>query len=446
MRYLLNVVYLLVLILLAPWLIYTAIRKGEYRSGWAAKFFGRVPLRTGPGPCVWLHAVSVGEVNMLAPLLIQLEREHPGLDCVISTTRRTGYLLARQKYAPRPVFYCPLDFSWAVWRAMRRIRPNLLVLTESELWPNLIHAARQHGAQVAVINGRLSQRSARNYAYVRGLLRAMLRRLNLITVHNEEYAQRFLELGACPSTVEITGSIKFDHAQTDRENPRTRQLAALAGIQQDDVVFLAGSTQSPEEAIVLETYRELSAEFPRLRLIITPRHPERFETVAKLLDRSQVEWQRRSELLGDREPSPARILLVDSVGELGSWWGTAQIAFVGGSMGSRGGQNMIEPAAYAAAVCFGPHTRNFRDVVAMLLRREAAVVVHDQCELTDFVRRCLLEPDFANGLGSRASDLVRQQRGACDRTCQLLSRLLGSAATVVYGGQSDPAVGRPASD
>lgn len=424
MRYLLNVVYLLVLIVLSPWLIYAAIRKGEYRSGWSAKFFGRVPLRTGQGPCIWLHAVSVGEVNMLAPLLIQLEREHPGLDCVISTTRRSGYLLARQKYAPRPVFYCPLDFSWAVRRAMRRIRPHLLVLTESELWPNLILAAQQHGARVAVINGRLSQRSARNYAYVRGMLRAMLRRLNLIAVQNEEYAQRFLDLGACPKTVEITGSIKFDHAQSDRENPRTRQLAALAGIQQDDALFLAGSTQSPEEAMVLETYRELSTEFPRLRLIITPRHPERFEAVAKLLDRAQIPWQRRSELLADRGPSPARILLVDSVGELGSWWGTAHIAFVGGSMGRRGGQNMIEPAAYGAAVCFGPHTRNFRDVVAMMLQHDAATVVHDQRELTEFVRRCLVDPSFATGLGARASALVAQQRGACDRTCRLLGQLL----------------------
>jgi 3-deoxy-D-manno-octulosonic-acid transferase len=424
MRYLLNVAYLLVLIVLSPWLIYTAIRKGEYRSGWAAKIFGRVPLRTGQGPCVWLHAVSVGEVNMLAPLLIQLEREHPGLDCVISTTRRTGYLLARQKYAPRPVFYCPLDFSWAVRRAMRCIRPNLLVLTESELWPNLILAARQHGAQVAVINGRISQRSARNYAYVRGLTGTMLRRLNLIAVQNEEYARRFLELGACPTTVRITGSIKFDHAQTDRENPRTRQLAALAGIRQDDIVFLAGSTQDPEEQMALDTYRELSVEFPGLRLIITPRHPERFETVAKLLDRSQVQWQRRSELQAGGEPSPVRILLVDSVGELGFWWGTARIAFVGGSMGRRGGQNMIEPAAYGAAVCFGPHTRNFRDVVELLLDNDAATVIRNQHELNEFVRRCLAEPPFAAGLGTRASGLVGQQRGACERTCRLLGRLL----------------------
>ena len=166
--YLLNLFYLLLILVAAPWLAYTAIRKGKYREGYAAKLLGRVPRRASKNPCIWLHAVSVGEVNLLAPLIREIERHRPDWECVISTTTMTGMALARKKYAPHTVFYCPLDFSWAAAAAMRRIRPDLLVLAELELWPNLIRAARRFGARVAVINGRLSEHSFRGYRWTGG--------------------------------------------------------------------------------------------------------------------------------------------------------------------------------------------------------------------------------------------------------------------------------------
>ena len=241
----------------------------------------------------------------------------------------------------------------------------------------------------------------------------------------------------------MTGSLKYDGAQTDRHNPRTAALRALAGFAEGDVVFLAGSTQEPEEQFAIDVYRRLSAVHPRLRLVIVPRHPERFDAVAELLESSGLIWQRRSRLGGaerdkpspnpsltgrgtktSREPTGRRpILLVDTVGELGAWWGTATIAFVGGSFGSRGGQNMIEPAAYGAAVSFGPNTRNFRDVVTALLAANAAVVVQDANELEAFVRRCLEEPAYAAALGARAQALVRSQLGATERTIALVEAL-----------------------
>ncbi len=424
MAYLLNLVYLLVLIVAAPWLVYAAIRKGKYREGFAAKFLGRVPVRVGTERCIWLHAVSVGEVNLLGPLLARLEQQHPDWVCMISTTTMTGFDLAKKKYAPRTVFYCPLDFSWAVRKTMKRVRPNLLVLAELELWPNLIRAAKTQGARVAVVNGRLSDRSLRGYRRLRPFFARLLQSLDAIAAQNAEYASRFCELGAPPDRVHLTGSIKFDGAQTDRDNPKTQQLAQLAGIQPGDIVFLAGSTQEPEEEMALQVYRELATEYPALRFIVTPRHPERFEEVAALLDRSQVRWQRRSRLEEGGLDPQARVLLVDVIGELGAWWGTAQIAFVGGSMGTRGGQNMIEPAAYGAAVSFGPNTGNFRDVVALLLDRDAAKAVASREELAGFVRRCLTDPPFANELGQRARQLVQEQAGAAEKTCQLLQSLM----------------------
>ncbi|HYO25958.1 MAG TPA: glycosyltransferase N-terminal domain-containing protein, partial [Lacipirellulaceae bacterium] len=395
--WLLNLAYLATLAIAAPWIVWSAVRHGKHREGFADKLLGRVPQRDGDRPCVWLHAVSVGEVNLLATTIAELARVRPEWQVVVSTTTKTGYELARNKYAGRMVFYCPLDFSWAVAAAMRRVRPTLLVLAELELWPNLIAAARRHGARVAIINGRLSDNSFRGYGRVRPIVARVLRQVDLLAAQNEETAARFRALGARPHTVHATGSLKFDGAQTERSNPRTVELQRLAGLTEGAVVFLAGSTQAPEEEYSLRIFQRLAATRPELRLILVPRHKERFDEVAGLLDRSGLTWQRRSELpaaagvsaappvravggvsgaANDRRCNPDsawdasptksrlpqwRVLLVDAIGELGAWWGAAQVGFVGGSFGSRGGQNMLEPAAYGVALCFGPNTWNFRD-------------------------------------------------------------------------------------
>ena len=422
MRYVLNLLYLMLLLLASPWLFYGACLQGKYRHGWGQKLFGRVPQRTQTGPCVWFHAVSVGEVNVLEPLLKRIAVRNPTWQCVISTTTRTGYELACRKYATQQVFYCPLDFSWSVATALDRIRPDLLVLTELELWPNLIQLAKQRGVRVAVVNGRLSERSFRGYQRIVWWLRTLLPKIDCIAAQTPEYAERFLALGAIPAAVSVTGSIKFDGAVPTRDNPRTRALAHLAAIQPHEWVFLAGSTQQPEEQLALQTYLELHRRWPQLRLIIAPRHAERFQEVADLLRQSGVAWSRRSQL----EPSQKveRVLLVDTIGELGAWWGVSQIAFVGGSLGKRGGQNMIEPAAYGTPLSFGPNTRNFRDVVNLLLQSDAAQVVHGGPELTAFVEWCLSSPEAARQMGLRAQQLVRQQVGAADRTLLHLENLL----------------------
>lgn len=423
-----NLAYLLLLAAAAPWLAYSAAVRGKYRSGWAEKLLGRVPVRAGDRPCLWLHAVSVGEVTLLAPLLDLVRREYPGWDCVLSTTTATGLAVARQKYPTLTVCYAPLDFHWAVRAALARIRPTVVVLAELEVWPNLIREAERRGAPVAIINGRLSERSHRGYRWLRGLLRPTFARLALVAAQDAAYAARFRDLGVRPEALCVTGSIKFDGARQDRDNPQTRRLARLAGFAPGDRVLLAGSTQEPEEALALETFRTLAAEEPALRLVIVPRHPERFEAVARLLDASGLRWQRRTALDAAPPDREARVLLVDAVGELGAWWGTATVGFVGGSISLRGGQNMIEPAAYGVATCFGPNTQNFRDVVERLLAREAAEVVYCGGELTAFVQRCLSEPAYARQLGDRARALVGEQLGATRRTLELLAPLVTGRA------------------
>ena len=431
--WLLNCVYLALMLLASPWILWTAITRGKYREGFAEKLLGRVPQRRGDRPCVWLHAVSVGEVNLLETTLDALKRSQLGnasnLELVISTTTKTGYELACQKYGGEyTVFYCPVDFSWAVKNAMRRVRPNLLLLAELELWPNLIRAASDYGAKVAIINGRLSDSSFRGYRRLRPLVAGLLRRIDLIAAQNEESADRFRQLGGAVENVVVTGSLKFDGAMTDRDNSRTQELRALAGIAPDDIVFLAGSTQAPEEQYAIDIFRKLSVEVPSLRLVLVPRHPERFEEVAQLLEQSDLCWGRRSELENPSAfPRPLSALLVDTVGELGAWWGLATIGFVGGSFGNREGQNMLEPAAYGVATCFGPRTRNFRDIVSQLLAAEGAEVVHDRDELEQFVRRAINDPASARQLGERGQALVLSQQGATERTVELLKRLMGHA-------------------
>lgn len=427
MPYLLNLLYLALLVVASPWLAWQAVRRGKYRTGYAEKLLGRVPVRVGSAPCIWLHAVSVGEVNLLGVLIKELRRRRPDVEYVLSSTTSTGLELARKKYPELTTFYCPLDFSWACRTAVRRLRPDVLLLAELELWPNLIRAASESGCRTAIVNGRLGERSWRGYRKLRYFVQRILRQLTLVAVQTDEYRRRFADLGCTALQLVTTGSLKYDGATTDRTNPQTVRLAELAGLAAGDIVFLAGSTQEGEEAAALETYRLLAAEFPELRLILVPRHAERFDDVARLLARSGMPFVRRSQLTRSAATSirtEARILLVDAIGELGGWWGTAQIAFVGGSFGDRGGQNMIEPAAYGAAVSFGPNTWNFRDIVAALQAAGGAEVVADAAALAAFVRRCLVDRDYAAALGDRARELVAANLGATARTVDALAPLL----------------------
>jgi 3-deoxy-D-manno-octulosonic-acid transferase len=310
-----------------------------------------------------------------------------------------------------------------VRRVVKAVDADLLVLGELELWPHLLDAAWRHRLPVVVANGRLSDSSARGYRRVAPLVRRMLSQVTLVSARSAADAARFRAFGA--PTVVDAGSMKFDGVRGDRGVEDVRRLAKLAGFREDDDVFLAGSTQAPEEALAIDAYRAASADHPRLRLVIVPRHVERKPEIVALLDGSGLAWQARSTLDTEGAAPDARVLLVDTTGELGAWWGTAKIAFVGGSLdGKRGGQNMLEPAAYGAAVCFGPHTRNFTREVETLLAADAACVVTDGPALRAFVGRCLTEPGWAAALGTRAAATVEAHRGATALTArEIIERL-----------------------
>ncbi len=431
MPFVLNVIYAAALAIFSPWLLYRWARERKYREGWREKFRGKAPLRIGDPPCLWFHAVSVGEVMLLRPLVRDLVRRRPNWEVMISTTTSTGLAAARRTFPDLVTFYAPLDFSWATRRAMGRVRPTVLVLVELELWPNLIGAAKRRRAKVAVINARMSERSYRGYRRLRGPLHTTLDRIDLVAAQTTEYAQRFVDLGVAEPRVTVTGSIKFDGLESDRNNARTRELRALLGLAPTELVFVAGSTMEGEEAAAFAAYRAARQQHGSLRLIVVPRHAERFERVADWLESQGETVLRRSRLKG---PAAAQIgasppvVLIDTIGDLSACWGLADVAFVGGSLyPGRGGQNMMEPAAYGASVMFGPHVANFRETVDRLLERKAARQVADAGELLQGLLTDLDDPEAAAARGAAGREFVLAQHGAAARTLAELDRLVDSA-------------------
>jgi len=440
-RWLCNLAYFLAISLMLPWMLWRHLAGKKQRSGWHERLLGpKIDLRDTQDSTLdarailWIHAVSVGEVNLLGTFVPAIRQAYPQYRIAISASTDSGLELASERFKDCITFRFPIDFSWAINRVLRQLRPVALVLTELEVWPNTLSLLREKNIPVAVINGRLSDTSFRNYQRLGMIGRSLFSKLQLVVAQSEEYTDRFTQLGVPNGLVHLAGSIKFDAVRTQRNNAQTVALQMLVGIKQDDIVWLAGSTSEPEESVVIATFCELRSQLPALRLIIVPRHPERFKLVDKLLQQAGVHYIRRSQVSTLASPwarnqsSEFRpdweVLLVDTIGELSHWWGAADIGYVGGSLGNRGGQSMIEPAGFGVATSFGPNTKNFRDIVGLLLASEAAVVVHDGKEMAEFVHKCYRDAGYREALGCNAQQLAIQQQGATGATILALKAIL----------------------
>jgi 3-deoxy-D-manno-octulosonic-acid transferase len=430
MHRLLDAVYLAALLILSPWLLWRWWRTRRYREGLRDKLLGLA--RAVPAGPVWFHGVSVGEIHLLRQLVGAFRKRHPGRACVVSSTTDTGLGEAKRVFPDLLTFPFPFDFSWAVERTMRRVRPALIVLAESELWPNFVLAAKRLHIPLAVVNGRMSPRSFGRYRLLGPLVRWLFARLDLAAMQEEEYAAGVLSLGCVPGQVAVTGNIKYDGAITDPGNPRTLDLRALFAVTEADLVLVAGSTQAPEEEVILGIYRRARETPANLRLFLVPRQRDRFDEVAALLEKSGLPFVRRSRLPIAEGQVPAEgkpIVLVDTIGELGPLWGLADVAFVGGSLdGRRGGQNMIEPAGFGAAVVFGPHVWNFKEPARRLTEVGGAYQAAHAEELEEVIRRLLADAGERRAAGQAARAFVLAQQGATGRTLDLLDKLLVASA------------------
>ncbi len=430
-----SLVFLAALLLSTPWWLLQMLRHGKYRTGWSERL-GKVPERLFNRPAentIWIHAVSVGEVLAVTRVVEELKAALPGWRLVVSTTTDTGQALARQRFGESNVFYLPLDLSTAVRAYFRALRPKLLVLAESEFWPNLLHCAHQSGTQVAVINARVSDRSLPGYLRFQKLLRPVMENVDLFLAQSEEDARRLVQIGAAFERVRVGGNLKFEvkpHA-----TPAIVSLLA-AGVRQEEIgpLLVAGSTLEGEEAVLLETFRQVVSRYPAATLLLAPRHPERFETVASLLSASGLRWVRRSQWDGT-PPLAGGVLLLDTIGELSSLYELADLAFIGGSLVPRGGHNVLEAAQFGKPILVGPHTENFRDIVDIFRKADALLVVTPQ-SLTPTVQRLLEDDTQRTALGQRAREVMQSQGGATERTVAALLGLLGGNRQAVPIGAS----------
>ena len=416
------------MLLSLPYWLYQILRHGKYRIGLAERL-GKVPVRlrgkTGPLAArrvIWVHAVSVGEVVAVSGLVEEMRRAFPQYRVLVTTTTDTGQEQARKRFGEENVFYFPMDFAFAIRPYLRVLQPELVVLAETEFWPNFLRLARGSGARMAVVNARISDRSWPSYRRFRRVLRGMLAHVELFLAQTEEDSARLQSIGAEPRRVQVTGNLKFD-VSASAPPPIVESLRRSLAAEGAGPVLVCGSTVEGEEPPLLKAFENIQVEHPRAVMMLAPRRPERFDEVAILLQQLGIRSCRRSRWQG--EPLAGGVLLVDSIGELGALYALADVAFVGGSLVPRGGHNIIEPAQHGVAIVVGTHTENFRDMVALFQRRDALRIV-TLSDLPLTLMHLLANDAERRALGRRAAETMQSQAGATARTLEALKTLLAA--------------------
>jgi len=426
MHWLLDCLYAEAVMLAAPYWLWKVPQARRYRAGLLERI-GLAPQMDPDTPRLWVHTASVGEAGIPRTLVQQFRLSHTDWEVVFSTFTDTGAGRLRELYPDCPVFYWPLDFSFSVDRAIRRVRPSAVALVEQELWPNFLGECRRHSVPVAVVNGRISSSSAR---LARGLNRFfphLWDPVKLCCARSEDDAHRFADAGLDADRVEVTGSLKYDTLPDEADDEAVESLRRGFNISPDQKVLVGGSTHPGEEEMLCDVYVGLREQFPSLRLLLAPRHIERAPAVARAVQNRNLPLVRKSRLGTQEEADGNEVILVDTIGDLVDCYGLADCVFVGRSLVEPGGgQNMMEPAALGKPVLVGPHTGNFEPEMKYLRRRDAVRVVQSPGELAGTCRDLLSDPEQAQQLGRRARRAVQESRGATPTTLRLLEQMLHS--------------------
>jgi 3-deoxy-D-manno-octulosonic-acid transferase len=425
----------LVFLILLPRFLFDALRHGKYVGGFRERLGSLSPLPRNGRPVIWIHCVSVGETQAARPLVRGIRKQYPNHRIAISTITHTGQHFAREvfKHDADKIFYFPFDWRWVVRRTLKAINPESVLVMETELWPGFLRECKSQQIPVALVNGRLSEQSFKRYRMIRPFMTRVLSSINLALMQTEADAERLRTLGMDATKTLVSGNVKFD-AGTPATDSLTDKFRGRFKLTDDSSLVLAASTHDPEEVIILNSFRQvISRSQLKPRLMIAPRHPERFTEVADLLKASGLHWVRRS-APSETNDGQADVILLDSIGELNSVYSLASIVFVGGSIARTGGHNILEPAAAGASVITGPHTYNFRSIVETFVEAGAIVQLpplSDSAaivELANVIWDLLGEPAKRRELGRLAQSLVEKNRGATERTLQLLRPILSSPA------------------
>lgn len=421
-RWVYNLAFPIVLLFLLPGFLLRMVRRGKYRHKFGQRFgiySPRVLEKLGSGNRIWVHAVSVGEVMIAMKLIHAMRGADPSLAFVLSTTTSTGFKLAARAKSPwlEPV-YNPLDFYFTARRAVRAIRPKMLILVEAEVWPNIVCEARAAGAKIALVNARLSPRSEKRFRAVRRISAPVFNQLDLLCLQEPEDVDRWSALGVDRKRLMVTGSIKFDDSTADRRPARDfRPVLQTLGIGEGAPVLLGGSTFEGEELLLASVFKELRKKHTGLFLILVPRHFERAQGVAAQLEKSGLKVALRTRPVPENPPD---VLIVDTTGELRDWYACATVVFIGKSLCARGGQNPAEPVMAGVPVVFGPDMQNFSTLSRQFLRHRGACEVRDAATLQTTIDRLLNDPPLRATMSENARKCLDVHQGATARTIAAL--------------------------
>jgi len=423
-----SILVLVVAVIASPWFIYQALRYKKY-VGSLGQRMGYLPVsfNMDGDESIWVHAVSVGEVLTARPLISDLKRRYPNLRMFLSTTTMAGQQLARRSVQDvDAVFYFPFDFGFVIRRTLDLVRPKLFIMMETEIWPNLLRECRARGIKTAVVNGRLSARSFPRYRMIRPMMRRVLDHIDRFLVQSEESARRFIDLGADPARVVVTGSLKFDSLELSstalqaRARDRVLRYFRVPGSRP---VIVAGSTMKGEEIAVLRAFRRVRSTAPNTLLVLAARNPERFAEAEQLARQEGWKVAKRSDLAIDAEPR-VDIVILDTIGELATIYQIATVVFVGGSLVATGGHNVLEPAVFGKPIVFGPHMENFLEIADAFVSNGAGVQLAGEEELEEAFLSLMSDPVRRARLGAAARALVEANRGANEKSVTVLSQLL----------------------
>ncbi len=423
-----SILVLLVAVIASPWFIYQAVRYKKY-VGSLGQRLGYLPVsfNMDGDESIWIHAVSVGEVLTARPMISELRRRYPTLRMFLSTTTMAGQQLARRSVQDvDAVFYFPFDLGFVVRRTLDLVRPKLFIMMETEIWPNLLRECRARGVRTAVVNGRLSARSFPRYRVIRPMMRRVLDDIDKFLVQGEESARRFIDLGADPARVVVTGSMKFDSLDLSSTAVQARareRVLRYFRVPSSRPVIVAGSTMKGEETHVLRAFRKVRTAAPNALLVLAPRHPERFGEVEQLARSEGWKVAKRSDLAVDAEPR-VDIVVLDTIGELATIYQIGTVVFVGGSLVPTGGHNVLEPAVFGKPIVFGPHMQNFLEIADAFVTNGAGVQLTGEQELDEALLSLISDPVRRARLGAAARALVEANRGANEKSIIVLASLL----------------------
>ena len=415
-----------VFVVASPYFLYQALRHNKY-VGSIAQRLGYLPVsfNLDGDESIWVHAVSVGEVLSARPLISELRACYPKLRLFLSTTTLTGQQLARRSVPDvDAVFYFPFDWTITARRTLNVVKPRLFVMTETEIWPNLLRECRRRGVRTLMVNGRISYRSFPRYRLIRPFMKRVLADIDRFCVQGEETSRRLIELDADPARIIVTGSLKFDSLESSPTPGRGRErVLRFFRVPPTRPVIIAGSTLKGEEEPVIRAFNRVRASGVNALLVIAARHPERFDEVERLCRHEGLTVVRRTELAIDADPRADAVVL-DTIGELAQLYQIATVVFVGGSLVPAGGHNILEPALYGKPVVFGPHMQNFGDIAETFLSNGAAIQIRTAGELQETMLSLIGDPVRRERVGAAARALVESNRGARDRTLAVIRDLL----------------------